>query len=58
MTSPEELSDTPVVDVSEHVADATTTRPAQSVPKMPPPAGLLEGEQRAEDGGIQPVITD
>jgi hypothetical protein len=57
VTTPAELADTPVVDASEHVADATATRPAQSVPKPPPPAGLLEGEQRADDG-ILPVITD
>lgn len=52
MTEPG-LIDTPVTDVSEPVAAATPTRPALSTPRMPPPAGLLEGEWRAADGGVE-----
>jgi hypothetical protein len=55
MTPEIDLSDVPVVDMSDPTAPATDTSPAQSVPKMPPPAGLLEGERRAADGGVEPV---
>ncbi|MGZ3140792.1 hypothetical protein ACVDFE_02065 [Lentzea chajnantorensis] len=55
MTEPHvpDLSDAPVIDASDPVAPATPTRPAMSTPRMPPPAGLLDGEQRAEDGGVE-----
>lgn len=57
-TADQDLASTPVVDATERTAPATATSPAQAVPQMPPPAGLLEGERRAADGGVERIPTE
>lgn len=59
MTTPvPDLSTVPVVEASSPLTPATPSRPGLSTPITPPPAALLEGEQRAEDGGVKPVATE
>lgn len=62
MTSPNpgpgraaELGKAPVTPAGKVIAAATATTPSLSVPLMPPPAGLCDGEQRAADGGVEPA---
>lgn len=53
-----DYSDVPTIDASWPIAEATDDEPAVSAPRMPPPASLMAGEERAEDGGVQPITTE
>lgn len=52
-----DLAEVITLDASHPIADATDTTPAMSVQRMPPPAALMVGERRAEDGGVVLVAT-
>jgi hypothetical protein len=57
-TSPDratELAKVPITPAGKVIAAATATTPSLSVPLMPPPAALCDGEQRAADGGVEPT---
>lgn len=47
-----DLADVVALDASWPISEATDTTPAMSVQRTPPPAALMVGEQRAEDGGV------
>ncbi len=51
----DELGNAPVANASKVISAATATRPSLSVPLMPPPTGLCDGERRAPDGGVEPA---